>query len=149
MIYAVMYSYYSDWEIYGYFTNREDADKYCVAHKDQELYVLDNLGNFIVGSTSSMNYDEKITDVLSSLKPYLKFEHNENADLDRNEIENDYDMRFINNKIILDVEEILDINSIRRYKHAVINDDIILKGLPSEHGNGSFVNPVLKIAPDP
>lgn len=38
-IYAVMYSYYSDWEIYGYFTNREDADKYCVAHKDQELYV--------------------------------------------------------------------------------------------------------------
>ena len=38
-IYAVMYSYYSDWEIYGYFTNREDADKYCVAHKNQELYV--------------------------------------------------------------------------------------------------------------
>ena len=38
-IYVVMYSYYSDWEIYGYFTNREDADKYCVAHKDQELRV--------------------------------------------------------------------------------------------------------------
>ena len=38
-IYLVMYSYYSDWQIYGYFTNRNDADKYCVAHEDQELYV--------------------------------------------------------------------------------------------------------------
>ena len=38
-IYAVMYSYYSDWEIYGYFTSREDADKYCVAHAEQDLYV--------------------------------------------------------------------------------------------------------------
>ena len=39
MIYAVMYSYYSDWEIYGYFTSREEADKYCIAHKNEVLYV--------------------------------------------------------------------------------------------------------------
>lgn len=38
-IYLVMYSYYSDWTIYGYFTNREDADKYCIAHENEELYV--------------------------------------------------------------------------------------------------------------
>ena len=27
MIYLVMYAYYSDWGIYGYFTNREGAEK--------------------------------------------------------------------------------------------------------------------------
>lgn len=41
VIYAVGYSYYSDWQIYGYFNNREDADKYCVAHSNRELYVLE------------------------------------------------------------------------------------------------------------
>ena len=29
MIYAVFYGYYSDWNCFGYFTNREDADKYA------------------------------------------------------------------------------------------------------------------------
>lgn len=38
-IYLVMYSFYSDWHIYGYFTDRDKADKYCLEHKDQELYV--------------------------------------------------------------------------------------------------------------
>ena len=38
-IYAIMYAYYSDWHIYGYFTNREDADKYCVAHPKGEYHV--------------------------------------------------------------------------------------------------------------
>lgn len=38
-IYLVMYAYYSDWHIYGYFTNRDDAEKYCIEHKEQDLYV--------------------------------------------------------------------------------------------------------------
>lgn len=38
-IYLVMYSFYSDWQIYGYFTDRDKADKYCLEHKNQELYV--------------------------------------------------------------------------------------------------------------
>ena len=38
-IYLVMYSYYEDWQIYGFFTNRTDAEKYCVAHKDKKLYI--------------------------------------------------------------------------------------------------------------
>lgn len=38
-IYVVMYAYYSDWEIYGYFTNRVDADKYCVAHPERDCHV--------------------------------------------------------------------------------------------------------------
>ena len=38
-IYVVMYAYYSDWHIYGYFSNRVDADKYCVAHPEKECHV--------------------------------------------------------------------------------------------------------------
>lgn len=38
-IYLVMYAHYSDWHIYGFFTNRTDAEKYCVANKDMELYI--------------------------------------------------------------------------------------------------------------
>lgn len=38
-IYVVMYAYYSDWNIYGYFSNRVDADKYCVAHPERECHV--------------------------------------------------------------------------------------------------------------
>lgn len=34
-----MYAYYSDWQIYGYFSNRVDADKYCVAHPEKECHV--------------------------------------------------------------------------------------------------------------
>lgn len=39
MVYAVMYANYSDWEIHGYFTNREDAEKYCLAHLNDDLHV--------------------------------------------------------------------------------------------------------------
>ena len=39
MIYLVMYAYYSDWEIYGYFTNREDAEKYVVKYPEKDLFI--------------------------------------------------------------------------------------------------------------
>lgn len=38
-IYVIMYAHYSDWKLYGYFTNREDADKYCAARPEKECYV--------------------------------------------------------------------------------------------------------------
>lgn len=38
-IYAVMYAYYSDWQLYGYFSDRLEAEKYCAAHPDMELHV--------------------------------------------------------------------------------------------------------------
>lgn len=38
-IYAVMYAYYSDWQLYGYFTNREDAAKYCAVHPEKNCHV--------------------------------------------------------------------------------------------------------------
>ena len=39
IIYAVMYANYSCWQIYGYFSNKVDADKYCVAHPERECHV--------------------------------------------------------------------------------------------------------------
>ncbi len=38
-IYVVMYAYYSDWTIYGYFTEKSEAEKYCLAHPEMELDV--------------------------------------------------------------------------------------------------------------
>ncbi len=38
-IYLVMYEYYSDRQIYGYFTNRADAEKYVVSHADSNLSI--------------------------------------------------------------------------------------------------------------
>ena len=39
MIYVIIAGEYSDWSIVGYFTNREEADKYCVAHSSYGYYV--------------------------------------------------------------------------------------------------------------
>ena len=38
-IYLVMYAYYSDWQIYGYFTTRDEAEKYVVSHSSEELEI--------------------------------------------------------------------------------------------------------------
>ena len=38
-IYAVFGGYYSDWYCVGYFTNREEAEKYCVKYGKDEYYV--------------------------------------------------------------------------------------------------------------
>lgn len=39
MIYAVMYACYSDWQIYGYFNDKLEAQKYCIAHPNMDLHV--------------------------------------------------------------------------------------------------------------
>ena len=39
MIYLVMHAYYSDWEIYGYFTTYDEAAKYMVKHPDRDLHI--------------------------------------------------------------------------------------------------------------
>lgn len=36
-IFLVMYAYYSNWQIYGYFTTRDEAEKYVVSHLSEEL----------------------------------------------------------------------------------------------------------------
>lgn len=36
-IFLIMYAYYSDWQIYGYFTTRDEAEKYVVSHPSEEL----------------------------------------------------------------------------------------------------------------
>lgn len=44
MIYGVFNGIYSDWEVIGYFTDRELADKYCALH-DCYVIELENLDN--------------------------------------------------------------------------------------------------------
>lgn len=61
-IYLVMHAYYSEWRIYGYFTNRLEADKYCVAHPDRECHVeivpcLDNQEDF---SEITLKYEHTV-----------------------------------------------------------------------------------------
>lgn len=38
-IYAVMETDYSYWDIKGYFTNEKEAEKYCLAHSEESLYI--------------------------------------------------------------------------------------------------------------
>lgn len=41
-IYLVVQGYYSDWDILGYFTNKDEAEKWCILKKDKyyEPYIL-------------------------------------------------------------------------------------------------------------
>ena len=58
-IFLVMYAYYSDWQIYGYFTTRDEAEKYVVSHPSEELDIheircLDNQADL---SNVSVKYE--------------------------------------------------------------------------------------------
>lgn len=58
-IYLVMYAYYSDWRIYGYFTTRDEAEKYVVSHPSEELeiYEIKCLDNQADLSDVSVKYE--------------------------------------------------------------------------------------------
>lgn len=47
MIYAIIDGHYSDWEIIGYFTDRLDAEKYCIKNNDryyiEEIKCIDGI----------------------------------------------------------------------------------------------------------
>ena len=50
-VYAVMYAYYSDWELYGYFTTEKEAEQYCRIRSDRKLHIeklrcMDRCQNF-------------------------------------------------------------------------------------------------------
>lgn len=50
-VYAVMYAYYSDWELYGYFTTEKEAEQYCRIHSNRKLHIeklrcMDHCQNF-------------------------------------------------------------------------------------------------------
>ena len=63
MIYAVMYANYSDWELYGYFTTLEEAEKYVVKYPKRELHieVLDCLDGQEDLSTVKVRYEQVVT----------------------------------------------------------------------------------------
>lgn len=62
-IYLVMYAFYSDWDIHGYFTTRDEAEKYVVSHPSENLNIfeiacLDNQADL---SKVSVKYEFSVT----------------------------------------------------------------------------------------
>lgn len=70
MVYAVVYSYYSDWRIYGYFTDKHEAEKYCVAHKGKNLYVKE---------LSCMEGKENLDKIKVKYEFRVRFENKDNS----------------------------------------------------------------------
>ena len=69
MVYAVFCGCYSDWEVKGYFTNKEDAEKYC-AIKNSKLNEEDyNFDELYVVPLSEINTEEV------DLNVKLKYHH--------------------------------------------------------------------------
>ena len=66
MVYAVFGGCYSDWYCVGYFTNREDAEKYCIKYKEDKYgdsyYVVEikDLSNTCDLSNISLMYEHKV-----------------------------------------------------------------------------------------
>lgn len=62
MLYLVMHVFYSDWEIYGYFTTRAEAEKY-ILHKNEEDFHIEEiecLDNTIDLSSIKVRYEKAI-----------------------------------------------------------------------------------------
>ena len=50
-VYAVMHAYFSEWELYGYFSTEKEARQYCRIHSDMDLHIeplrcMDHCQNF-------------------------------------------------------------------------------------------------------
>lgn len=62
MVYGIFSGCYSDWDIVGYFNNRVNADKYCVAYYDTDCYVreIKDLENKEDLSKISLKYTHEI-----------------------------------------------------------------------------------------
>ena len=70
-IYLVMYAYYSDWQIYGYFTTRDEAEKYVVSHPSEELdiYEIGCLDNQADLSGVSVKYEFSVVFKIDDPEP--------------------------------------------------------------------------------
>ena len=60
-IYVVMHAYYSGWEIHGFFTNREDADKWVATHDEDEIVVeVECLDGKVDYSNVKIKYEHEV-----------------------------------------------------------------------------------------
>ena len=62
MIYAIIEGQYSDWDIIGYFTNRLDAEKYCIKNNEryyvEQIKCIDGIEDL---SDIKVRYEKRIT----------------------------------------------------------------------------------------
>lgn len=78
MIYGVFGGYYSDWYIVGYFSNKEEADKYCCVCGNGDYYVkpIKNLDGIEDLSKVSLKYRHEIVFDLKNKEWIMREEPN-------------------------------------------------------------------------
>ena len=60
-IYVVMHAYYSNWDIHGFFTNEEDAEKWATIHGNYEIVrTVQCLDGTVDYSNVSLKYEHEI-----------------------------------------------------------------------------------------
>lgn len=102
--------------------------------------------DFIDIKNEKISINEKFSELLSICNSYIGEEPDENSFYDKNELTDDFDMRFRNDNCLVEVMEIGSIDTLCALKDVIINEDIVLKGLPADNSNGSYVNPGLKVS---
>ncbi len=113
-----------------------------VSYVDAMYFALSSQIDF---NNKKFEYNEDLIKVMSELKPYLEYKFDSDSNYDKNELSNDFDMRFRKDKILFDIANIRNIESVCNIKDGIINDEFIFKGIPSEEGIGSYVFPGLRI----
>lgn len=104
------------------------------------------LCEYIDFENKKFEIDDNFTYILAALKPYIYHDFDENLEYDKNELSYDFDMRFRKDAVLFDVVDIESIDTFRYLKDAVVSEDMVLKGFPSDKGTCSYVNPHISIA---
>lgn len=102
--------------------------------------------DFIDTKNKKIEINPEFAQLLSVCKSHISEPDDEEAYYDKNKLASGYDMRFRNDTCLMEVTEIYSIDELCNLKDAIINEDIVLKGLPADNSNGSYVCPKLKLS---
>ncbi|MBE6842293.1 MAG: carbohydrate ABC transporter substrate-binding protein [Ruminococcus sp.] len=102
--------------------------------------------DFIDTKNKKIEINPEFAQLLSVCKSHISEPDDEEVYYDKNKLSSGYDMRFRNDTCLMEVTEIYSIDELCNLKDAIINEDIVLKGLPADNSNGSYVCPKLKLS---
>ena len=105
-----------------------------------------NLVDMIDFEHKKFNIDAHYAKVLADMKPYMISEIEDYANYSKNDLSAEFDERFRKDRVLFDIQDIFNVNDICILRDATVNEDIVLKGLPSASSNGSYVRPYFKVA---